>query len=128
MILIPPIPFRGRRRRKGLVAPPAALTLVAAAYNPAYPFIELEFDREIDFSAMVGSAITVMDTASQHAKMAATGEVVVINPKKIQVTMVNAGAMSGSGVKLTATGGNGIVAVDDGGAWEGVTDVDLPFS
>jgi hypothetical protein len=107
--------------------PPVALTLVAAAYNPAFPFIELEFDRAIDFSGMDGSKITVMDTASQHAKMAATSDVTVVNPKKIQVTMVNAGAMSGSGVKLTATAGSGIVAVDDGGTWDGVTDIALPF-
>ena len=128
MITFPPVKKHRKRMSVRAAKPPVELTLVAAAYNPAFPFIELEFDREIDFSAMVGSAITVMDTASQHAKMAATGEVVVINPKKIQVTMVNAGAMSGSGVKLTATAGNGIVAVDDGGAWEGVTNVDLPFS
>ena len=132
MLIVPPPKIQKRRRvpqaRASEVSPPAvALTLVFAAYNPAYPFIELEFDRAIDFSSMVGSAITVMDTASQHAKMAATSEVVVVNPAKIQITMVNAGAMSGSGVKLTALAGNGIVAVDDGGAWEGVAGLDLPF-
>jgi hypothetical protein len=29
---------------------------------------------------------------------------------------------------LTATGATGIVAVDDGGTWAGVDDVELPYS
>ncbi len=32
-----------------------------------------------------------------------------------------------SGVHLTASAANGIVAVDDSGAWAGATDVELPF-
>jgi hypothetical protein len=68
-----------------------------------------------------------MDTVTQHANMAATGEGTVVSPVLVRITMVSAGAMSGSGTKLTATAGSGIVAVDDGGTWDGVTGLALPF-
>ena len=55
------------------------------------------------------------------------GPVEQVGPASVLVPLDEDGEFVGTGVRLTVTAGNGIVAVDDGAAWAGVTDVELPF-
>jgi hypothetical protein len=43
------------------------------------------------------------------------------------VPLVISHGSSGPGTELTATSATGIVAVDDGGTWAGVSDLSMPF-
>jgi len=44
----------------------------------------------------------------------------------VEITLVPIGTASGA-LRISATAASGIVAVDDGGTWAGVTDLGLPF-
>ena len=48
-------------------------------------------------------------------------------PNWVQILLSRGADYSGADVTLTVGPGNGIVAVDDGGTWEGVTGLVLPF-
>ena len=127
MIKVPPIPFRGRRRRRGAPAP-AAVVLVAAYYFESGPHVNVSFDRAIDAAGFVGTQFIVSDDAFTGDLMDGTGGVTVLSPTALQISLVRIGTAAGSGVRLTAIGGAGIVAVDDAGAWPGVADLELPYS
>jgi hypothetical protein len=51
----------------------------------------------------------------------------MINPQTVELILVATEPATGSGVHLTATEGNGIVAVDGGEPWAGVSELGLPF-
>jgi hypothetical protein len=51
----------------------------------------------------------------------------MINPQTVEFILLATEPATGSGVHLTATEGNGIVAVDDAAPWPGVTNLSLPF-
>ncbi len=126
-ILVPIIPFIRRRRRKPIASPgPAALTLVAAYYDAA-TLVRLTFDRPIDIAGIVASAIVVSDGPYEAARFAGTAAAELSAPATIELPLELTGPASGPIVTLTASALNGIVAVDDGGTWAGVTDVELPF-
>ena len=50
-----------------------------------------------------------------------------VSPLTVRLGLVGVGEATGSGVTLSAGAGNGIIAQDDGGAWPGVADVELPW-
>ena len=52
----------------------------------------------------------------------ANGPVTVISPTTIQIALTHDGNISTATLLLDATSATGIVAVDDGGTWAGVTD------
>jgi hypothetical protein len=128
MLLIPTIPFIGKRR-KPQTPPPAALTLVEASYSTDDgALVRLKFDRAIDIAGIDESQIGVKDGLSLHQQLVGNaGGVVVIDPQTIDVYLVASGAYAGADQLLTATGATGIVAVDDGGTWAGVSDLALPY-
>ena len=107
-------------------APPLALTLVAASYDDG-DAVELTFDRAVDISAFDGSAITVDDPVDYDLIYHGTGGVSLLNPAKVRIVLVAFGNGEGGSITLTATVASGIVAVDDGGAWAGVSALALPF-
>ena len=49
------------------------------------------------------------------------------SPQSVRVALQELGATGAGSVTLTVLEENGIVAVDDGGTWEGVSDLSLPF-
>lgn len=125
MIIVPLIPFR--RRRKGVPASmQPALALVAASYV-ANTSVRLTFDRAIDISAIVVAQISVNDADDLGLKYIGTGSATLDGPASVVVLLADNGDSTGSGTTLSAGAGNGIVAVDDGAAWAGVTGVELPF-
>jgi hypothetical protein len=130
---IPPtiIPARRRIRRKRRPqqspAAAAALTLVQATYLSAVPAIRLAFDRAIDVSALVGNQIVVADGPIAGLRFDAQGDVTILNPQTIEIGLTDIEVFAGPDVRLTASPGTGIVAVEGGGTWAGVTDLLLPF-
>ncbi len=122
-----------QRRRRQVVsspptpAPPVGLVLVAAVYEEA-TWVRLTFDRAIDVTGLIGSAITVDDGDLSGVRWQATGpSVTMINPTTVRIELTEFDPFAGAGIQLDATSANGIGAVDDGGMWGGVTDVELPF-
>ena len=115
-------------RRKATIAPPATPpTLVSAAYDEGNS-VTLTFDRAVDVAGVVGSAIRVNDGGGEvDATLNATGAVAVLSPTSVRLGLVHAGPPTGPGMTMTATAGNGIVAVNGGAPWAGVTELTLPF-
>jgi hypothetical protein len=130
MLLVPP-PIRQSRRApkaKAAVRPAGRpLVLVSGDYvqvDSAYVLV-LGFDRAISMAGYNGSVVTVTDGAIVYLRYLATGAVTLVNPTTVQIGLVSQGDWEGEDVHLSAAAGNGIVAVDDGGAWAGVVDMVL---
>jgi hypothetical protein len=118
-----------RRKRRSVVSaplPPAALTLVGAWFDDT-GFLTLAFDRAIDISAMDGDAMVVNAPIVTENQYVATGPAVLEDPATVRISVVEIGPASGDAVVLTAGVDNGIVAVEDGAAWAGVAELELPF-
>jgi hypothetical protein len=130
MLHIPPPPFRKRRGRPKRTppqpaAPVGALTLVACAYDSG-SWVQLTFDRPIDIAGVDGAAVTVADGGAAILYVG-TSAVILIDPATVEIALTGFDSWLDPGVTLTATAANGIVAVGDGAAWAGVTDVSIPF-
>lgn len=106
---------------------PPGLSLIAASYL-ANTSVRLTFDRAIDIGAIVVSQIGVNDADDLGLKYVGTGSATLDGPATVVVLLADDGDASGTGTTLTAGSGNGIVALDDGGAWAGVADLSLPFA
>ena len=117
------------RRAPFPLGPETQLVLTAAAFNYVGPggALTLVFDRAIDLAAFVPAAITVQDPSGSGLGFAGTGVVDTPNPLTVVVEMGSTGTATGTLDVVTATAGTGIVAVDDGAPWAGVTDLGLPF-
>ena len=91
-------------------------------------WVRLTFDRPIDIAGLVGSAIVVDDADLSATRWQGTAAATMVTAVTVQIELAEVETIvGGSGILLDATGGSGIVAVDDGGAWAGVSDVELPF-
>jgi hypothetical protein len=135
MLIFPPPKKFPRRRLVGKPSrrpspptpPPVALTLVEGSFaTDDYVSVRLTFDRAIDASGLVGTAIT-LGVQEFGYLYNATGAVVMLDPNTIEITCVQIGGFEGEQSLLNATSATGIAAVDDGGTWAGVTDLALPF-
>jgi hypothetical protein len=89
--------------------------------------IVLTFDRAIDIAGMDGAQIVVNDGVYVGNRFAATGAATMLTPASVRILMNPIGEAEVGAVTLTASAASGIAAVDDGGMWGGVTDVELPF-
>jgi len=123
-------PLRVHRKRKVQFGPPPtpplALQLVEASFDTADGvYLRLTFDRAIDASGLNGSAIQLGVNEFGYLYNA-TGGFEMYAPEIINILMVQTGGWEGGDV-MNATGATGIVAVDDGGVWAGVSDLALPF-
>src|SRR4051794_15515787 len=128
MLISPPKPFGSRRRFVRLgppPTPPVALTLTAAEFGEK-SWILLTFDRGIDIAGLDGSQI-ILDDGDSGFRFNATGAAESKSPISVQITLVEIGSSIGSGVHLSASGSSGIVAIGDGGTWDGVSELVLPF-
>src|SRR5262249_49694777 len=119
----PKTPRRSRRaRRHG-----RALVLVEVIYSHVDFLLELAFDRAIDISRFDGSQFTITDGVHNHQQYSGETPPDVLDPTRISITLDAVGAYAPTDLKLSATAMTGIKAVDDGGTWAGVTDLNLPF-
>ena len=126
-----PLIFRKRSRRTprtAKVAPPA-LTLVEAEFTYVGPgaTLRLEFDRAINLSSFDPSQVTVQDPAGTGWAYVGTGVVDTPDPQTVVVEMGQTTEAAGSLDVMSATGATGIVAVDDGAPWPGVSNLELPY-
>ena len=126
-LFIPATPRVHRKRRavEAQLPGPVALTVVAADYEESV-WLWLTFDRAVDIAGLVGSAIHVNDP-SNGTLFAATGPATLNEPTVLQLGLVVVTDSSSGELSVTATSSTGIVAVDDGGTWGGVTNLELPF-
>jgi hypothetical protein len=131
-MLVPFIPiFRRRKSRsKNKQAapppPPGPLTLVSASYSTDGPTLMLSFDRAVNPSGLVFEALVVSDAQFTNQQYLPEGfEQIAPNTLLFLLTLLE--PSSGSGVRLNAAEGNGLVAADDGQPWPGVSALPLPF-
>jgi hypothetical protein len=123
-----PAQQRVHRKRRGTTRTTPTLTLIQAVYpTESSGEMFLKFDRAIDISALDGTQIIVKDGIDLGAICQATGPAELTDPNVVQLLLVSIGDYSTPNRLLTATGASGIVAVDDGGVWGGVTDLVLPW-
>ena len=113
-----------RKRRSDVSSAPAALVLVSGVYISAAS-VRLTFDRAIDIDGLNSAVFVVNDNDDVGEKFEGSGAGTLLSATTVEITITPAGGPSGSGITLTASAANGIVAVDDGGAWAGVTDFAL---
>ena len=130
MLIVPETPARRHRKTTPpslAPAPPAALVLVAASYDPDSGSVILDFDRAVDAAAYDPAQITVNDGVYAGGLFVGSGPATIVNATTIQVSLEQIGGPTVSDVELSATASTGIVATDDGGTWAGVTGLVLPF-
>ena len=119
---------RVRRTRKAAATaatPAAPLVLVSAAYGDAGS-VELTFGRAIEIGGIDVAAFFV-DDGPIGFRYQGAGEPELLSPDTVRVTLTGIQEIEGPDVTMTVGAGNGVVAADDGGAWAGLTDVELPF-
>ena len=126
MVIIPPIPAR-RARKTTPPAPKQTLVLVSASYDDTIPMVFLTFDRAVDASVFVVGAVSVNDGSIAPGLYVGAGVPGIESPTVISVVLERLGDTPAGPVTLSATALTGIVAVDDGGTWAGVSDVGLPY-
>src|SRR5207244_3662927 len=115
-------------------APPAGPPLLIAALfewtsADGGPWVRLTFDRAVmvvegEFDP---SAIVVDDNVHTDNLFRGTGAAVALSAVALQVSLVVVGGASGVGGSLLTAAGAGIVAVDGGEVWAGVSEVAIPF-
>ncbi len=129
MLKIPPSLFRKDRgrpqRRTTITTPPVALTLVAAEFDQSVS-VTLTFDRDIDITSLVASAV-IVDDAPESIAYHGDGPGTLLTPRTVVIALVEDGGQSGPVVTLTVGAMTGIVASDDGGTWAGANALQLPF-
>lgn len=118
---------RVRRRRRAVVTRPGApLELVAAEYDANDTTLRMVFDRAVDISAIKGDAFTVADGVVHGYKFHVVSAQ-MDGPTTVVATLTEFDSATKPETTLTVSEGNGIVAVDDGGTWEGINGVGLPY-
>ena len=129
MLVARPIMFRKRRptaRAASEQTPPVGpLALVAAEYQPSQ-WVRLTFDRAIDIAGLDATQVLVNDGTDTGSAWQGTGGGTLVSPTTVEIQVVEIGDSATPDVRLTATDETGIVAVGDGAAWAGVTDLELP--
>ena len=124
-----PAPRRRRSTRKRptvtKLPPVAGPVLVGVAYE-SEGAMQLQFDRAVDVSGADTTKIVVSD-ATLGQTLRGTGPAGQQSGDDAIVFLEPIGPSVGTGVRLSASVGNGIVAVDNGGAWAGVNGVEIPF-
>ena len=103
--------------------------LVQAIYPTAtIGELVLKFDRAIDISAFDGTQIIVKDGLLLEARCDGTGPVIQADAQTVQIFLVALDDYFEPNDLLDASGATGIVAVDDGAEWAGVSGVGVAVS
>jgi hypothetical protein len=126
MLVIKPIEFKRKPRK----TPPAprALSMISATYDASGPRVILTFDRAIDLTGIDVGQFRVFDGVTSFRNYYGSGVPTLDDPATIWLSLTELGATGAGSVTLTVLGENGIKAVDDGGKWEGVDELALPFT
>lgn len=103
------------------------LNLVAANWNFLLTRLELTFDRAVNVAGYIAQQLEINDDVDtfRQWKDAIIGS--QPTPESVHFTMFISGISMGGVRELTTLGDTGIVAVDNGAGWAGVTDLPLPF-
>jgi hypothetical protein len=118
----------GRKRKSGAVQTVAPLTLVLATYEDINPSVlSLTFDRDIDVTALDWTAIVVNDQPNTGQRWQGTDEFSQPDDATVRITLIATGPATPGPLTMSASAGNGIVARDDGAAWAGASNLELPF-
>jgi hypothetical protein len=127
MLSYPPVKYRKRRRAKAAASeqPVGALTLVSATYDGSLLTLTLVFDRAVDLAGFAPGQVSVID--GPNAQLFQASSATLIGPATALLDLNQVDSASGDDVLLDATPANGIVAVGDGAAWGGATNLELPF-
>ena len=128
MLIVPPPKFRKSRKlpEQQAVVPAGAPLVLQDAYYNNDGYLTLRFDRAIDVSGVDGSAIVVNDMTA-GSLFNGTGGASGLGDVMVIFTLVIIGSASEAGIHLNASASSGIVAVDDGGTWAGVSELELPW-
>ena len=123
-----PAPPRIHRKRKRVTAtsPVSPLTLVSATYEPG-DSVTLTFDRAIDIDALDAAAVVLMDGEYAFGRFVGSAGASLASATTVVVPLTMGEGWLTAGVRLTVSAANGIVASEDGAAWAGVTELELPF-
>jgi hypothetical protein len=124
----PPTRYVRRKGKPTARKAPAALTLIAATFDAAGPNVLMTFDRAVDAAGMDVGQVRVFDGVTALRNYVGQGVMTQQQPNSVRVSLQELGATGAGNVSLTVLDENGIVAVDDGGTWEGVADLALPYS
>jgi hypothetical protein len=105
--------------------------LQSASYNGSggplgEPLVTLTFDRPVDISGFSPVAIGLQDGLINNAQYQGLSAS-LIGAATVEIMLLQVGSFFESLQVLHATPTTGIVAADDGGRWEGCTDLPLPF-
>jgi hypothetical protein len=116
-----------RPRTPAPPAPPQTLVLVSASYDENVPVLFLTFDRAIDIAGFVPAQVVVADGVINEGMYGGVGPAELLSPTQVSVPLTYLGSAPVAPITLTASALTGLVAVDDGGTWAGVSGVGLPF-
>jgi hypothetical protein len=89
--------------------------------------LTLVFDRAINIGGLVGTAILVDDAEQTYLLYNSSGGAALLDAVTVKLTLVSIDDPTGPGILLSVSALSGIVAVNDGGTWPGVTNLSLPF-
>ena len=99
---------------------------MAAEYAEA-SYVRLTFDRAIDIAGLAAGQVVVDDGPVSGWSWVGIGSGTLIGPTIVEIELGAQTESSSPGTVLNASAATGIVAVDDGGAWAGATNLPLPF-
>lgn len=116
-----------RKRRSAVIAPLQTLVLVSANYDETVPVLSLIFDRAIDASGFVASQVIVTDGSILMGVYGGVGPAMLEGPTRIDVALERLSDTPLAPTTLTASALTGLTAVDDGGTWAGVSELELPY-
>ena len=105
--------------------PPAALTLVAAAYDAVSHVVDLTFDRPVSVAGADPNQFLVDEDTGDRYR--GSGAPTLLAPAVVRVTLAPSGPVIVPQTVLIAGPDTHLAAVDDGGTWAGVTNLPLPF-
>jgi hypothetical protein len=127
MLIIPPSNYVKSSRRVTRKKSAAALVLTAATFDATGPNVLMTFDRAVDATGMDVGQVRLFDGETTFRNYVGQGVMTQASPESVRVSLTELGATGAGNVSLTVLDENGIVAVDDGGTWEGVSGLALPY-
>ncbi len=108
--------------------PPVPPVLSEASFDPETLLLTMTFDRAVNLDGLDPAQIIVDAAPLTGEAYQGSGPVEVLSPTQFTLGMSDAGSSGGMAILLLASATTGIVAVDDGGVWEGTgSGVELPY-
>ncbi len=102
------------------------LTSAALEFDGAV-ILRVSFDRDVNADALDAAEITVQDPGGTGFAYAGAQLISQPSANELLIELAETGSAVGTLDVMTATADTGIVAVDDGATWAGVTGLGLPF-